>query len=167
MVKQSMVFRRNLCLGCQACEIACKQEHDIPVGPRWIRVFKVGPEKTNGRLRLSFRQVRCMHCGKPLCLEACPTNAIYKRVDGLVLIDDKLCIGCEICIEACPFEAPQFNPEKDIVEKCNFCVHRVDEGLTPACVLVCPTKALIFGDIGEITDVIRAKKSRRAKTSRG
>ncbi len=158
MVRHHVVFKRNLCLGCQACEIACKQEHDIPVGPRWIRVFTIGPVRKSGKLHLSFKMVRCVHCSKPVCIDSCPTKAISKRVDGIVLIDDELCIGCGACIEACPFGAPQFNPEKDTIEKCNLCAHRIDEGLSPACVLVCPTKALIFGDDGKINEDVRVKR---------
>ena len=108
MVKYSIVARRELCLGCQACEIACKQEHDIPVGPRWMRAITVGPEEVGGKLRLSFHHIRCMHCSEPPCIDACPVDAISKRIDGIVLINEELCIGCDACIEACPFGAPQF-----------------------------------------------------------
>lgn len=162
MARYTMLARRDQCLGCQACEIACKQEHGIPVGPRWMRVITFGPEEVRGRLRLSFNQVRCMHCGQPPCIDACPTNAISKRADGIVLIDDELCIGCGACLEACPFAAPQFNPEKGTMEKCDLCVHRVDEGLKPACVLVCPTGTLIFGDAGQVSEEIRRRKTRAA-----
>ncbi len=161
MVKYSLLVDQDLCLGCQACEVACKQEHDIPVGPRWMRVIMVGPEEVGGKLRLSFSHLRCMHCGKPVCVDACPVDAITKRVDGIVLINEELCTGCEACIEACPFGAPQYNPEKNTVEMCTLCVHRVDKGLKPACVLVCPTGALLFGDINELT---QSKARKRAKT---
>ena len=157
MAKYSILFRRNACLGCQACEIACKQEHDIPVGPRWIRVFTVGPHEKHEKLRLTFRQVRCMHCGEPPCIDVCPRNAITKRSDGIVLIDEELCIGCGACIEECPFGAPQFNPVTNKVEKCNMCVNRVDEGLAPSCVLVCPTNALLFGDVNKVNEEIRGR----------
>ena len=152
MVEYSIVARPDLCLGCPACEIACKQEHDILVGPSLIRVIQVGPEEVEGRLRLSFQLVRCMHCDKPDCIEACPENAITKRIDGIVIINDKLCTGCGACIEACPFEAPQYNPEKNVVVMCNLCVHRVDKGLKPACVLACPTGALLFDDVNKVTE---------------
>ena len=160
MPRYSLVFEPDLCVGCQACEIACKQEHDIPVGPRWIHVFPRGPEEVGGKLVLTFKNIRCMHCGKPPCIDACPVDAITKRADGVVLINTELCIACNECIEACPFSAPQFNPEKDTVEKCNLCVHRLDIGLKPACVLVCPTGAIRFGDINEQT---LALAKRRAK----
>lgn len=152
MVEYSIVARPDLCLGCQACEIACKQEHDILVGPSLIRVIQVGPEEVEGRLRLSFQLVRCMHCDKPDCIEACPENAITKRIDGIVIINDELCTGCPACIEACPFGAPQYNPEKNVVVMCDLCVHRVDKGLKPACVLACPTGALLFGDVNKVTE---------------
>ena len=160
MVKYSLLAQRDLCLGCQACEIACKQEHDIPVGPRWMHVITIGPDEVGGKLRLSFNQMRCMHCGEPPCIEACPVDAITKRIDGIVLINQELCIGCKACIEACPFGAPQYNPEKNVVEQCNLCVHRVDKGLKPACVLTCPTGALLFGDTSEVTEEVRTRKAK-------
>ena len=165
MVTYSMLARRDLCLGCQACEIACKQEHDIPVGPRWMRVITVGPDEVGGKLRLSFNQMRCMHCGEPPCIEACPESAITKRIDGIVLINQELCTGCKACIEACPFGAPQYNPERNVVEMCTLCVHRVDEGLKPACALVCPTRALIFGDTNRVIEEIRRGKAKAAIVS--
>ena len=160
MTKYAMLFRKDLCLGCQACEIACKQEHDIPVGPRWTRIITLGPEEKAGKIRLSFEQTRCMHCGHPPCIAACPVDAISKREDGIVLINEELCIGCSACIEACPFGAPQYNPRKDKVEKCNLCAHRIDRGIEPACVHTCPTGALVFGEKNEVTEIIRVKKAK-------
>lgn len=155
MVQLSLLVNLDSCIGCQACEVACKQENNLPVGPRLIRVIQVGPEKVGGKLIMKFHPIRCMHCGRPICMESCPTKAISKRIDGIVLIDSNLCIGCNLCIEVCPFSAPQFNPERGIVEKCTLCVHRVDKGLKPACVQTCPTGALQVGDINEVTESIR------------
>jgi Fe-S-cluster-containing dehydrogenase component len=157
MVKYSLLVDVDLCHGCQACEIACKQENDIAKGPRWIRVIQVGPKEVGGQLRMSFVPVYCLHCTKPVCMDVCPTRAITRRADGIVLINADLCTGCKACIEACPFGAPQLNPETNIVEMCTMCVHRVDEGHEPACVLACPTGAIRFGDLNELIELKRAK----------
>lgn len=163
MTQYNLLIDTELCVGCQACEVACKQENSLPVGPRWMRVIQVGPEEVNGKLVMSFHPARCMHCGKPRCIDACPEKAITKRMDGIVLIDDRLCTGCMLCIEACPFGAPQFNPETNTVGKCLLCVHRVDKGLKPACVLACPTGAIYFGDINEAVE--HKRKDRAVKAS--
>jgi Fe-S-cluster-containing dehydrogenase component len=98
-----------------------------------------------------------MHCGKPLCLDACPEEAITKSADGIVLINPDLCTGCKQCIEACPFGIPQLNPETGIAEKCTLCAHRIDKGLEPACVLACPTNAIGFGDINRLSELKKEK----------
>jgi len=158
--KYSIIYDKDLCLGCEACEIACKQEHNLPVGPRWIHVVPRGPEEVDGKLILTFKNIRCMHCGKPPCIDACPEGAISKRADGIVLIDPELCTGCKACIEACPFGAPQFNPENNLVEMCTLCVHRVEKGLKPACVSACVGGALKFGDINELTEELAKKRAK-------
>ncbi len=159
MPKYALRFDQDLCVGCQACEVACKQEHGIPVGLKWLQVVEIGPRQVGEKLKLDFRLLRCMHCGKPPCRDICPVQAIYKRGDGLVLIDEELCIGCEECIEACPFEVPQLNNESNVVEWCNMCVHRIEQGLQPSCVQHCPTEAIQFGDINILTQTARRKRA--------
>jgi len=146
MAKKSLLFDAQECIGCFTCEVACKQEHNIPAGTHWIRIFKDGPKKVGGRLQMKYRARRCRHCGKPACLGACPVGAISKREDGIVLFNEDLCTGCKSCIEACPFAAPQYNPEKEVVGACNLCTERTDQGLKPSCVQHCPTNALYYGD---------------------
>ena len=160
-VKKSLLTHLDLCVGCFACEVACKQEHNLPIGMCWIKVVRVGPKKIGGRLFMHFAPVHCRHCGKPPCMEVCPVGAISKRSDGIVLFSDKLCIGCKICIEACPFGALQYNAEKEAVEACNLCVERVDQGLQPICAQNCPTGALRFGDTA---DFVLHRRNRAVKS---
>lgn len=148
MKRLALLVDTDLCYGCYTCEIACKQEHNLPAGPRLIRVTKVGPRRVLGRLTMDFYPVHCMHCGKPACQEACPVDAVSKRPDGIVLFSVEKCIGCLACVEACPFGVPQYNPINNVVQNCDLCVQRIDKGLKPACVHHCPTGALFFGDAG-------------------
>ena len=154
------------CIGCHACTMACKAENNTPVGGDYNRVTEVevgefrDPHQTPG-LRVYFVPMPCMHCGKPACQAACPVGAITKRKeDGIVLINKDKCIGCRYCAWACPYGAPQFNAEAKIMEKCTLCVHRVEKGLQPACVTTCPAKVRFFGELNELTMVM---KERRAK----
>jgi len=155
MAELSLLINKDLCIGCQTCEIACKQENNLGVGPRWIRVIEIGPKEIGGNLKMDYFPMRCLHCAKPACQEACPTGAINKRKDGIVLIDFEICSGCKACIQACPFGAPQMNPELNVVGKCTLCVHRIEQGLKPACVIACPTQAIYFGDINQLAEFKR------------
>jgi len=146
------------CVGCSACEVACKQEHDLPVGPRLIRVYPDGPREIEGKIQLRYIVTHCMHCSKPPCKDACPVGAIDKRPDGIVLFDEELCIGCKDCIDACPLGIVQFDSDKGVAQKCDLCVDRLDRGLAPACVAVCPSHCIYFGDIKEIVDRIGKNK---------
>lgn len=158
MVRYALQVQPDRCIGCYACEVACKQENDIPVGPRWIRVLAISPNETNGRPRLHFVPITCKHCVKPACKNVCPEDAIVKRKDGIVLIDAMLCTGCKACVDVCPYRALQFNPEKGVVEKCTLCVHRIDQSLKPSCVLSCPTKALHFGNMKKLSGNPRKRR---------
>jgi DMSO reductase iron-sulfur subunit len=149
----------ELCFGCYACEVACKQENNLPVGAKWIRVITEGPSYVNGKLSMSYIPMTCRHCTNAPCISACPQDAITRRQDGIVTINAESCIGCLECLSACPFGAPQFNSERDIVEKCNLCVDRVEKGLAPACAQACPAGAIYYGDINEITEKVRQRKA--------
>jgi Fe-S-cluster-containing dehydrogenase component len=153
------------CIGCYACEVACKQEHGLPVGPRLIRVERIGPREMGGKLSLDFVPSTCRHCENPPCSKVCPVDAI-KRVNGAVLIDNDVCIGCKSCVEACPFGAVQLNPEDGKMLKCDMCINRVNEGLKPACSHHCPTGAIRFIEVNEFSEIKRSKKAEKMAEDR-
>jgi Fe-S-cluster-containing dehydrogenase component len=144
------------CIGCSGCEAACALEHELPAGPRPVRVIRLGPWGDGDALTLSFQPTSCCHCERPACVLACPTGAMQKRADGIVFSDLTVCIGCQTCAVACPFGVPQLNPATGRIAKCDGCRARVDQGLWPACTLKCPTGALLFGS------PIRVVNERRA-----
>ncbi len=146
MKKNALMADSSICIGCQSCEVACKLEHDMPRGPRPVKVMQVGPvEEGDGRLQMSFQAVTCYHCDRPKCVQACPTGAMQKRDDGIVFSDPELCIGCQTCAVACPYGIPELNPANGRIAKCDGCKDRVDAGIWPSCALVCPAGALTFG----------------------
>ena len=151
-MEYALIVNTRDCVGCNACEVACKQEHNLPVGPRWIRVHCDSPRDIEGKTQLRYVVSHCMHCSQPSCKDACPVEAIVKREDGIVLIDEELCIGCKDCIEGCPLGVMQFDEEKNVAQKCDLCVHRLDRGLLPACVAACPSHCIYCGDIGEVAE---------------
>jgi Fe-S-cluster-containing dehydrogenase component len=155
MVEYALLFDIRRCIGCYACEIACKQENDLPVGPRLIRVITIGPRMVGEKLSMDYVPVACIQCGKPDCMDVCPKKAITKRPDGIVVINEELCSGCKLCIQACPLGVMQFNPAKNVAVKCTMCPGRIEKGLKPSCVQHCPAEAIRFGDINELTEVVR------------
>lgn len=131
------------CVGCGACVLACRIENRTPVGVSWRRVIQVNRDRIGGWPTYHL-SVACHHCQDPPCAQACPSGALHKDQDGLVLLNPNRCIGCRYCQMACPFGAPSFNPESGLMTKCHLCHHRLKEGLPPACVAACPTQALGF-----------------------
>ncbi len=159
MAKQ-YAFYVNLeaCSGCKACQVACKDKNDLPEGLRWRRVMEYEsgqwvPQDGDfipSNVSVSFISTACMHCEDPICMKVCPTEAIYKRDDGIVLIDQTRCVGCRYCSWACPYGAPQWNPTSGVMTKCTMCSDLVDQGQRPACVEACPLRALDFGTLDEL-----------------
>ena len=121
------------CWGCKTCEVACKQEFDLAEGIRLITVKEDFPAAQNHSPDLVYRVNLCRHCDDPPCEAVCPEEAIKKRADGIVKLDEDLCSGCELCLDACPYDAIVFNHQTKRACKCNLCYHRVDCGLIPAC----------------------------------
>ena len=150
------------CIGCNACTIQCKSNKSLPVGPRISQVVPVGPKMIGGLPRAEYIFMPCFHCETPWCVAACPTGAMQKRAaDGIVFIDPAVCVGCKACITACPWGAPQWNPETGKAVKCDYCKDRVDAGLKPACVTVCITHCLSFGPA---EDTVQFKRERHAQS---
>ncbi|MFC1576010.1 4Fe-4S dicluster domain-containing protein [Gemmatimonadota bacterium] len=159
------------CIGCARCVVACKTENDVPDEPHffntWIERYvihsdgEVTVDSPNGGIdgwpelpsendvtRTFFVPKLCNHCENAPCVQVCPVGATYTSPEGVVLVDEDYCVGCRYCVQACPYGARWIHPEKHVASKCTFCYHRLDEGLLPACVEVCPTGARLFGEMG-------------------
>jgi len=154
------------CVGCYCCQIACKDEH---VSNDWTPYAKPQPETGQfwlgiretvrgsvPRVKVSYRPGLCMHCDDAPCMEACPVeNAIYRRDDGLIIIDPEVCTGCRLCEESCPYEVLFFNEALNIAQKCTGCAHLLDDGWeVPRCVDACVTDAIYFGEEEELAELI-------------
>jgi len=145
-MKYGFVIDNRKCIGCHACTTACKSEHEVPVGVNrtWVKQVEKGVFPDTRRL---FSVMRCNHCTDAPCVEICPTEALFIREDGIVDFDKDRCIGCKSCMQACPYDALYIDPQTHTAAKCNYCAHRIDVGLEPACVNVCPEHAIISGDM--------------------
>ncbi len=140
------IIDNRKCIGCHACTVACKSEHQVPVGVNrtWVKYIEKGEFPDTRRL---FSVMRCNHCADAPCVEICPVTALCTRADGIVDFDNRRCIGCKACTQACPYDALFMEPDNHTASKCNYCTHRVDIGLEPACVVVCPEHAIVSGDM--------------------
>ena len=170
-----MVIDQERCIGCEACTVACKNENNGVQGH--IRVTTLdSPQKDTPagvfpNLRMIFLPALCNHCEHPPCADACPLEAITKEDNGVVILDEETCDGCRTCLDACPYGAIAFNTEKDKAEKCNFCSHRIIEGLEPFCLICCEGQAIHFGDLNDpesnVSKILTAKDGYRLKPEEG
>lgn len=147
-MRYGFAIDQRTCIGCHACTVACKTEHQVPVGQfrTWVKYVDQGTFPNNTR---DFGVMRCNHCTDAPCVAICPTNALFKRDDGIVDFDSDRCIGCKSCMQACPYDAIYLDADTNTAAKCNFCAHRVDNDLEPACVVVCPTHSIWVGDLDD------------------
>lgn len=170
MTKYAFVIDQRKCIGCHACTVACKAEHDVPIGVyrTWVKYIEKGEFPNSRRY---FLVNRCNHCDDAPCVAICPTKALYKRKDGIVDFDSSRCIGCKSCMQACPYDALYIDPYSHTAAKCNYCAHRTEVGLEPACVVVCPEQAIIAGDMHnpntEIARLIAREPVRTRKPEQG
>ena len=170
MTKYAFVIDQRKCIGCHACTVACKAEHDVPIGVyrTWVKYIEKGEFPNSRRY---FLVNRCNHCDNAPCVAICPTQALYKRKDGIVDFDSSRCIGCKSCMQACPYDALYIDPNSHTAAKCNYCAHRTEVGLEPACVIVCPEHAIIAGDMHnpatEISRILAREPVRTRKPEQG
>lgn len=157
--KLGFYFDQSVCTGCKACQIACKDKHDLPIGVKWRRVVEYtgGSWQEDGDTMVPnvftyYTSIACNHCEDPICVKVCPTTAMHKREDGTVAVDPDKCVGCRYCEWACPYSAPQYNPELGHMTKCDLCADYRSEGRNPACVEACPSRALDWGPIDELRE---------------
>jgi Fe-S-cluster-containing dehydrogenase component/formate-dependent nitrite reductase membrane component NrfD len=158
------------CIGCHACTVACKVEHDDPIGVNktWVKYIEKGEFPDTNR---NFSVMRCNHCDDSPCTDVCPVTALWEREDGIVDFDTERCIGCQACMQGCPYDALYIDPETSTAAKCNYCSHRVDAGREPACVTVCPEDAIIAGDMEnkqtELSQTIANQEVQARKPEKG
>ncbi len=169
-MRYGFVLDQRKCIGCHACTVACKTENQVPVGSfrTWVKYVEKGEYP---QTRRHFGVMRCNHCENAPCVKICPVNALHTRADGIVDLDGNKCIGCQSCMQACPYDAIYINPDRGVAEKCHFCAHRVERGLEPACVIVCPVQAIVPGDLdnpdAEITQLVARIPSQVRKPEQG
>lgn len=155
MSHYAIVTDLNRCVGCLACNVACKAMNGVQPGSFWSKTLRVGPNPKQGGsgqfpdVEMYFLTMQCQHCANPECVSICPTGASSIAEDGTVQIDRELCIGCEACIQACPYGVRYLNDEAGVVEKCTMCEQLLERNELPACVAQCGGMARFFGDLDE------------------
>ncbi|HUW03920.1 MAG TPA: 4Fe-4S dicluster domain-containing protein [Acidimicrobiales bacterium] len=153
MTRMGFLLDSDNCIGCHACTVACKSEHDVPLGVNrtWVKYIETGTFPDVAR---KFNVMRCNQCDDAPCMTICPTSALFRADNGVVDFQDDDCIGCKSCMNACPYDALYINPETNTAHKCNMCNHRLEVGLEPSCQIVCPTEAIKIGDLDDPTSEI-------------
>ena len=165
MPNYGFLIDQSKCIGCHACSTACKAENQVPLGVyrTWVKYIETG---TYPDVRRRFQVTRCNHCANPPCVRICPVSAMYQREDGIVEFDPSICIGCKSCMQACPYDSIYLDQETNTAAKCHFCAHRLDLGLEPACVVVCPEHAILAGDLNDPQAEISKKLANAQATVR-
>jgi Fe-S-cluster-containing dehydrogenase component len=164
------VIDQRKCIGCHACTVACKAENEVPLGKfrTWVKYVDKGTFPT---VKRHFTVLRCNHCDAAPCVDICPVNALHKRKDAIVDLDKDVCIGCRACMQACPYDAIYLNDDTGTAEKCHYCAHRTELGLEPACVVVCPERAIVAGDVSNpasgIAKLLASQKTSQRKLEKG
>lgn len=171
-MRYGMAIDLARCVGCGGCATACKMSNNLPNKVWWNTIRSEGPDLVSvgkfPNVTKNVFPVNCQHCENPACVKACPVGATYKREDGIVMQDYDKCIGCRMCMVACPYNARMFNWKKpehyvdhavgesdapvhqsNVVEKCTFCVNRLSRGEGPACMQICPMRARFWGDLDD------------------
>ena len=169
-MRYAFVIDQSRCIGCHACSLACKAEHDVPLGSHrtWVKYVEKGAFPD---VRRFFTVLRCNHCDDAPCITICPVTALFRRSNGIVDFDRDVCIGCKACLQACPYDALHIHPDHGTVEKCNFCAHRVEKGMEPPCATVCPTESIVVGDMDDpasrVSQLIATKQVSVRKPEKG
>ena len=158
-----MLIDLDNCVRCYACEVACRQEHDLTVetASRWCQVMTIEPRRLSGQLHMDFVPVICFHCDDPLCASVCPVGAISKKEDSCVVIDESACTGCKLCVYACPYGRMFYNEVSNTAGHCDLCAGRVNAGLEPSCVQHCIGGALQFVTQDELTFITKGQHTLR------
>ncbi len=168
MTQYGFYVDSSKCTGCKTCQVSCKDRNQLDVGPKLRRVYEYGGGAWVKNADGTFDQdvfnyylsISCNHCDNPTCVEGCPSGAMHKRAeDGLVVVNQDVCIGCRYCEMRCPYGAPQYDEEKKVMAKCDGCYEYVAKGEKPICVASCPQRALDFDEI----ETLRAKYGTQAE----
>ncbi len=169
-MRYAFVIDHSRCIGCHACSLACKSEHDVPLGSyrTWVKYVEKGAFPD---VRRYFSVLRCNHCDDAPCMTICPVTALFRRDNGIVDFDRDACIGCKACMQACPYDALYIHPDHGTAEKCNFCAHRVEKEMEPPCATVCPTESIVVGDLDDpasrVSQLVATKRVSVRKPEKG